>query len=363
MFSFQEFVVPAFAVLGVFSIVVVVHELGHFLVCKWLGVRVEKFSIGFGKEIFGWDWKGTRWSVAVLPLGGFVKPAGEDPEESSGAPDEYFAQKWYSRISIALAGPVMNYLLAFLVFFFLLFFWGMEQPSKEPVIGSLVPNFPAQAAGLEPGDRILEINGKPIAQWEEMAKEIHAYPEIPIDIVYKRKTEQQELVSRIALVPKKDPQRGIGLIGISPKIEMARQGLAKSAEFSARQIYFYSALTLKFLGTALKSAVVERKKPDIELAGPIGIGHIIAKVTREGIKSILFLIAILSLSLGLFNLFPIPLLDGGHVFLYFLEGIMGKPLNKNAVRAAHIAGASLLIFIFLFATFQDISRLKTDIFK
>lgn len=359
----SEFVVSALAVLVVFSLVVVIHEFGHFIVCRWFGVRVKKFSIGFGKELLGWDWKGTRWSVAILPLGGFVKPAGEEPEESAGAPDEYFTQKWYRRIFVALAGPVMNYLLAFTVFFWLLFFWGMEQPSREPVIGHLAPELPAQAAGLKVGDRILEINGKPIQLWEEMAKEIHAHPEKPIDIIYKRKAESGESIARIALVPKRDPQRGIGLIGISPEIVMVKQGLIKSAELAGRQLYYYSVLTLKFLATALKNAVMERKKPEIELAGPIGIVHLIAKVTHEGLRALLFLIAILSLSLGLFNLFPIPILDGGHVFLYLLEGMVGKPLNKNAVRIAHIAGASFLIFIFLFATFQDISRLKTELFK
>ena len=142
------------AVLFVFSTVVVIHELGHFLVCRWLGVRVETFAIGFGKEIFGIDWKGTRWSFCILPLGGYVKPAGEELDESTGAADEFFGQSWYRRIAIAVAGPTMNYVLAFFCFFWLMFYWGEPQPSNEPVIGEVVSGYPAQVAGFQKGDQI-----------------------------------------------------------------------------------------------------------------------------------------------------------------------------------------------------------------
>jgi regulator of sigma E protease len=178
--------IAALAVVLVFSIVVVIHELGHFLVCRWLGVRVETFAVGFGKELIGFNWKGTRWSFCLLPLGGYVKPAGEELESSSGAPDEFFGQSWYRRIAIALAGPVMNYLLAFVCFFFLVFFWGQARPSTEPIIGETVAGFPAQAAGLMKGDRILAIDGKGVSSWEDAAKEIHSHPEQPIDIHVQR---------------------------------------------------------------------------------------------------------------------------------------------------------------------------------
>lgn len=351
------------AVLVVFTVVVVIHELGHFLVCRWLGVRVEKFAIGFGKELFGFEWKKTRWAICILPLGGYVKPAGEEIEESSGARDEFFGQSWYRRIAIALAGPTMNYLLAFVCFFWLMFYWGEAQPSKEPVIGEVIAEFPAQAAGLQKGDRILAINGKQIRAWEDAAQEIHSHPEKPIDILFQRKTDATASEKLIALVPKKDAQRGIGLIGISPAIEMKSLGFTKSCASAYQQIVYYSVLTVKVLGTALKDSIVHRKKPDLELAGPIGIVHIIAKVVDEGFRMMVFLVAMISLSLGLFNFFPIPLLDGGHVFLYLLEGLFRRPLNKTAVRTANIIGATFLIAIFLFATTQDISRLRADFWK
>ena len=344
--------IAALAVILVFSIVVVIHELGHFLVCRALGVRVETFAIGFGKELVGLDWKGTRWSICLLPLGGYVKPAGEEIEESSGAPDEFFGQSWYRRIAIALAGPVMNYVLAFLCFFLLMFFWGQANPSAEPVIGETVAGYPAQAAGLLKGDRILAVDGKSVSSWEDAAKEIHGHPEQPIDIRVRRASAAGEEEKIVAIVPKKDPQRGVGLIGISPVINMVPQTFQESWKEAGRQTWFWTRTTLVYL----RDAIVQRRKP--ELAGPLGIVTIVAKVSKEGFQEMVGLIALISLSLGLFNFFPIPLLDGGHVFLYLIEGIIRRPLNQKAVRVANLVGATLLLAVFLFATSQDISRLN-----
>ncbi len=340
------------AVVLVFSVVVVIHELGHFLVCRYYGVRVEKFAIGFGKEIVGFNWKGTRWSFCLLPLGGYVKPAGEEIEESSGAPDEFFGQNWQHRSAIALAGPVMNYILAFVCFFSLVFFWGQAETSNQPVIGEVIAGFPAEASGFAKGDHMVAINGKEINSWEDAAKLIHTHPGQTIDIRFKRIVNNQSIEKIVAVIPKKDPQREVGVIGISPMVEMVPQGFFKSLSSAGHQTYFWTYLTLKYLG----DAIVQRKKP--ELAGPIGIVTIIAKVSKEGFQEILGLVALISLSLGLFNFFPIPLLDGGHVFLYLIEGIMRKPLNKKMVRAANMVGATLLITIFIYATSQDLSRLK-----
>ncbi len=347
----------AITVILVFSLVVVIHELGHFLVCRAVGVRVEKFAVGFGKELFGFEWKGTRWSFCLLPLGGYVKPAGEEIEESSGAPDEFFGQPWYNRIAIALAGPVMNYLLAILCFFALMFFWGQSKPSNAPVIGEVVAGFPAYAAGLEKDDKILAINGIRVATWEEAAKEIHANPDRPIDMQFERAAEGGTVVKSVAVVPKKDEQRNVGLIGISPTFENERQGFFESWVTAWDQTVFWTILTLKYLG----EAIVQQKKP--ELAGPIGIVSIVAKVARQGFQELLGLVALISLSLGLFNFFPIPLLDGGHVMLYLLEGIFRKPLNKKFIRTANIVGATFLLAVFLFATTQDITRLKAEFWK
>lgn len=351
------------AVLFVFTTVVVIHELGHLLVCRWLGVRVEKFAVGFGKEIFGFDWKDIRWSFCILPLGGYVKPAGEEVDDNTGAPDEFFGQNWYRRIAIAIAGPVMNYLLAFVCFFWLMFHWGQPEPSKEPLIGEVVAGYPAQVAGFQKGDRLLAVNGRAVNSWDEAAAEIHRSPGKTIDIKYSHKTQFGEEQKIVALVPKKDPREGKGLIGISPSIVMNPLPFKESARIAYGQCVDLSIMTVKYLGNALKRAVVLRAKPDLELAGPIGIVSVIANVVKEGAQAMVSLIAIISLNLGLFNLFPIPLLDGGHIFLYLLEGLNRKPLNKKAVRTANIVGATFLIMIFLFATTQDLTRLKSTFWK
>jgi len=356
-------VLTTLAVLLVFTTVVVIHELGHLLVCLWLGVRVERFAVGFGKEIFGFNWKNIRWSFCILPLGGYVKPAGEEAENNSGAPDEYFGQSWYRRIAIALAGPVMNYILAFACFFWVMFYWGEPRPNNKPVIGEVVSGYPAQIAGFKKGDRIVGVNGNRVQTWEEMAALIHKNPEQALDITYIRESDPLEEEHITALVPKRDPQNNRGLIGISPSIEMHSLGFKASLLSAKNQTIDLSVLTLRYLGNAIKKAIVQREKPDIELAGPIGIVKVIANVAHEGAQALVSLIAIISLNLGLFNLFPIPLLDGGHVFLYLLEGLNRKPLNKKAVQVANIAGATFLIMIFLFATTQDIFRLKSSFWK
>jgi len=319
--------------------------------------------LGFGKEIFGFDWKGIRWSFCLLPLGGYVKPAGEDADDNTGAPDEFFGQNWYRRIAIALAGPVMNYILAFACFFWIMFYWGEPKPLNEPVIGEVVAGYPAQVAGFKKGDKILAVNGIRVETWDETAALIHGSPEIAIDIKYLRTDATGEEEKITALVPKKDPRDNRGLIGISPSIKMNPLGFKASLVSAKDQTIGLSVLTLRYLGGAFKNAVIQRSKPDIELAGPIGIVQVIANVMKEGAHAMVSLIAIISLNLGLFNLFPIPLLDGGHVFLYLLEGINRKPLNKKAVRIANIAGATFLIMIFLFATTQDITRLKSSFWK
>ena len=347
----------ALIVVFVFSTVVVIHELGHFLVCKALGVRVEQFAVGFGKEIVGFMWKGTRWSFCLLPLGGYVKPAGEEIENTTGAPDEFFGQPWYGRIAIAVAGPIMNYILAFSCFFLLLFAWGQPAPSNDPVIGEIVAGYPAQASGLIKGDRIVAINGTQVNTWQEASDLIHSNPEKPIDMKIKRNIDQVEVEKIVAIVPKKDQQREVGLIGISPDIKMESQNLKESVKKAGDQTVFWTTLTLKYLA----DSIIHRKKP--ELAGPIGIVSIVAKVSKQGLPELISLIALISLSLGLFNFFPIPLLDGGHIFLYLLEGILRRPLNKSTVRTANIIGATLLLSVFLFATTQDLARLKMQFWK
>ena len=198
------------------GIVVVIHEWGHFLVARRLGVRVERFTVGFGPEIFGWTRGDTRYAVCVVPLGGMVKMAGEFLDEHTQKPDEFFSQPWYGRAVIALAGPVMNYLLAFVLFAFVAFAWGTLQPSVQPVIGDLVVGLPAAEAHLQVGDQIRSINGIAVTSWEQMAKLIHERPDQPLRVNVERPRDNGRVpkVLHVSLTPRRDPQHGMGLIGI-----------------------------------------------------------------------------------------------------------------------------------------------------
>ena len=207
---------------------VVIHEMGHLLVARWLGVRVERFTVGFGPELFGWTSKKTniRYSVCIVPLGGMVKMAGEFQDERSNKPDEFFSQPWYRRNLIALAGPVMNYALAFALFALVAGVWGILQPSTQPIVGDVIPGLPAAAAKLQENDRVLTINGKSVGTWEEMAATFIRTPGKGNGSGCGTSQARWPAPGKLhlALTPKRDPQQGIGLIGIMPKVDKMKPG-------------------------------------------------------------------------------------------------------------------------------------------
>lgn len=355
-----EFVIRLAITILCLGFVVLVHEWGHFLVARRLGVRVERFTIGFGKEIFGWTRGDTRYAVCVLPLGGMVKMAGEFPEEGGTKKDEFFGQPWYGRATIALAGPVMNYVLAFVLFVVVAWGWGTLKPSKEPVIGDMVLGLPAANAKLEIGDRVRSINGKAVATWEEMAAIIHDMPDkkVTLDIERAGEAGKPAKTLKVNLVPQKDKQRGMGLIGVMPKVEKVKLTLGGSMQSAVRDIKMWTLQPLQYIGQKIRS--MEGPK---ELSGPLGIAHMMTKATKEGTAYVIYLIAIISTGLGLFNLFPIPVLDGGHVFLYVIEGIIRRPLSKKALGVANALGFALIMTIFLYASYQDIMRWRLGLMK
>lgn len=348
----MSFLLGALGVVVAFGIVIFVHEFGHFIVAKKTGVRVDRFSFGLGPELWGFQWGETRYCIAWIPLGGEVRMAGEmEPGADPGAvrdSRDFYAKPWYRRIPIVLAGPAMNYVLAYVVFSFVFLLWGQPKPSTEPVVGDLVDSYPAKTAGLLSGDRILSVNGEPVAAWTDVAERIHKSPETPVALVVRRGGEERsfEVV----------PVRGSGnqgLIGISPSVLLTPLPLGAALQAGGQQTVYWTVHTLSYL----KDKVVNREKPD--LAGPIGIASVISKSTRSGIQDYLFLIALISLGIGLFNLFPIPMLDGGHFMFFLWEGITRRPVSRRAAQVANVAGLSVLLGILLFATVSDVQRLRT----
>ncbi|MCG2725852.1 MAG: RIP metalloprotease RseP [Elusimicrobia bacterium] len=342
-------IISIIGVLLTFGAVIFLHELGHFIVCKLSKIKVEAFSFGFGPELKGYTKGDTRYSLRAIPLGGYVKPAGENIEELSGAPDEYFSKPWYIRLSVVLAGPLMNYILAFVLFTSVVLMTGQPIASEKAVIGEVIASYPAEAAGIKEGDKIISVNGIKTNTWEEMAGLIHKNVEKEISISYERKGA----IANVKLTTKKDPTGKMGLIGVSPGISYASISFIKSVKIGAHQCYYWTAFTVN----TLASNLYYRQKPDI--AGPIGIVDIIGKAAHSGLPNFVFLVGLISVAIGFFNLLPIPLLDGGHAVLYIFEGITKKKVTIKVMKVVNSLGIAFLIFILLFATYSDVKRLRT----
>lgn len=336
------------AVILTFGLVIFLHEAGHFLVARKFGVRVERFAFGFGPELVGFTQGETRFSICAIPLGGFVKFAGESLEDTTGHPDEYFSRSPWQRLMIVAAGPAMNYVLAFVMFFGVVYFKGMPEPSAAPVIGELVENYPAAQAGLEKGDRILKVTGVDIDKWTDMAKLIHRYPGQEIKVTFAREGG----VRSLKIVPRLDSVSGRGLIGIMPEMNYTRLGLLGSAKEGVHQCWYWTAYTIK----TLAEKISKREKPD--LAGPVGIVQMVSRAAHSGIEDFIFLIGLISVAIGFFNLLPIPLLDGGHAVLYLWEGISRRKLTLKVIAYVNSVGLVFLLSLLVFATYNDILRIR-----
>jgi regulator of sigma E protease len=349
----MAFIVGAVGVIVAFGLVIFVHEFGHFIVAKKSGVKVERFSFGLGPELFGIQWGETRYCLACIPLGGEVRMTGEtEPAEGvpEGAPIDprgFFSRPWYARIPIVVAGPAMNYLLSFVLFSFIALAWGVPRATTEPVIGELADGFPAAAAGLKSGDRFLSINGAPVTEWKPMAEVIHKSPGRAMVLEVRR----GDSTLTVRLTPRNEDGRG--LIGVTPAVVQERLKPLAAFAKGAEQCWAWSRMTLTYLA----ERIARREKP--ELSGPVGIASVVARAARSGPADYLFLVALISVGIGLFNLFPIPMLDGGHLAFFLWEGVFGRPLGRRWAQAANMAGMAALLAIFVFATLGDIRRLRT----
>ncbi|MFI5346820.1 MAG: RIP metalloprotease RseP [Elusimicrobiota bacterium] len=332
------------------GLVIFLHESGHFIACRRLGVRVEKFAFGFGPELLGFTGStGTRFSVNAIPFGGFVKPAGEEPTaDSAPLPDEYFGQSWNRRLIIVYAGPAMNYVLAFALFTGLYWVKGLPEASKESVIGNMVMGYPADKAGLQIGDKVTAFDGRALTGWEDLASSIHRSPDHEIDLTVQRGDKTLD----VKVTPKKDDDKGV--IGIMPKAEYKPVGLFGAMGESAHLCWIQSKQTV----TTIAGKLWKRERPD--LAGPVGIFQMVSRAARAGWEEFIFLIGFISVAIGFFNLLPLPLLDGGHGAFYFWEGIAGKRLSSEVMEKANTVGLAFLMSLLLFATYNDVLRIRTE---
>lgn len=340
------------AVAVMFGFVIMIHELGHFIAAKKLKVRVLDFAFGFGPPIFSRVKNGTKYSVRPFPFGGFVKMAGEEIDEIGGAPDELFSKKWYERILIVAAGPVMNYISAFIIFLFVIAFWGVQY--QRPVIRFVEKNMPAFVSGLKAGDEIVAIDGKTLEDARKVSETVKSSEGRELLFSVKR----GEKILDVKITPEYDKKNKIARIGISYDMASApvtiKVGFIRAVKEAFGQIVFYTVMPLKYL--YMKLILFEAPA---EVSGPVGIIQAAYFMAKLGPKTFLTFIAIVSVALGMCNLFPIPIVDGGHIMFFLFEGIFGKPVNKKVMQLSNSVGVAFLITLALYATYQDIKRTRS----
>lgn len=359
MFDFlPEFLRTPVAFIVVLGVLVFIHELGHYLAARWVGVHVEAFSIGFGQPLATWkDRQGTDWRLAWIPLGGYVKLHGQERPEDLDAealarriPGRTFHEKpVWARALVVVAGPLANFVLAVLLF--TLLFLAAGRPVVAPVVNEVVAHSAAAAAGLKPGDRIVAIAGRPVHQFEELQRVIVANPGHPVSLTVRR--DGADLAVQVTPQPHDSGGHTIGLLGVrGGATEFLTVPVWQALPLGAERTWEVTAQT--FAG--VWSMLTVRTGTE-DLGGPLRIAQISGEVAQHGLASLVSLIAVLSVNLGLINLFPIPILDGGHLVFFFFEALRGRPLPPRAQEYGLKAGFALLVGLFVFATWNDLGHL------
>lgn len=354
--SVIQYLVPFLLVL---SVVVFVHEFGHYWVARRNGVRIEVFSIGFGPELFGRnDRHGTRWKFSAIPLGGYVKMLGDADATSATAdpahardPDSFPSKNVWQRMAIVVAGPLANFVFAIAALTIL--FAAVGRPFTPPDVGSVQPDSPAAAAGLLPGDRITAVDGSPLESFEQLQASVFDSEGRPMLLTVARGGEIVELSVTPSIQSDTDrfgTQREIYRIGVSrPGVEYRRSNPV-FALFEA------TAETGRMIGGTLQALgeMIVGKRGTQELGGPLRIAQMSGEIAQDGFVPALWFTAVLSINLGLINLFPIPMLDGGHLAMYGIEAVRGRPLNERSQEIAFRFGLAMVLSLMLFATWNDV---------
>ena len=338
----------------ILSILILVHELGHYIWAKALKIRVEKFSLGFGPKLLSKKFGETEYMLCAIPFGGFIKMAGDNAEEIKGKSDEFLSRSPGQRAGVIFAGPFSNYLLAFLCLW-MVFYLGY--PRFTATIGELVPGMPAEMAHVQVGDKIIEIDGAKVQFWEDVSRAIHSKKEQPIHFKLLRKTEEFEVVLT-PQVKKVDTILGkkteVGLVGIKPSddIVLVRYGLWEALVRGTRSLIDMTLTTV----LAICYIIVGTMSFRDSVTGPLGIFFITSNAAKVGFSAVLHVIGILSMSLAVFNLLPLPILDGGHIFFAGLEKIRKKPLNQRTEEIINNIGLTFLIILAVFIFCNDLIR-------
>lgn len=374
------------AAIFVFGLLVLVHELGHFMVAKLTGMRVDEFAIGFGPKLWSRKYGETLYAIRAVPLGGFNRIAGMDyeiiermgneaeekaddggresgwrryipsvnrenvvmvPDDEGAGERAYFRRPIWARMLMVLAGSFMNFILPLFIFFGIFYFSGVATPSPEPVIGAVMAEKPAAMAGLMKGDRILTIDGSEVTKWDDISRSIQGAEGKPFKLTYQRDGE----VRSTTLIPEEEPDSKRVIIGITSSADIHQPGILEAAGLAAQKVFF---VLMAMVGALVQ--LVQGSVGAEALSGPVGIVQMTGEVANQGILPLLNFAAFLSLNLGLINLLPVPALDGGHFVMLVLEALRGRPLGPKAMYYIQAAGVTLLVSLMIFTTFNDLMK-------
>jgi regulator of sigma E protease len=360
--------------LFVLTIVVFFHELGHFLIARWAGVKVLTFSLGFGPELAGFnDRHGTRWKISAVPLGGYVKFFGDDSEAStpsfdalSGMTDDEKAGSFHhkkvgARAAIVAAGPIANFVLAIVIFTCLFTFFG--KPITSARVDKVEANSAAAAAGFQVGDIVTDIDGAKIETFSDMQRIVATRAGEHLTFTVKRGEDTVQLQGTPELREVKDPFGNAhrqGVLGITRQTAAGdavteRVGPATALWLGVKETWFVIDQTLSYIGR-----IFTGREPADQVGGPLRIAQISGQVATIGLAALIHLAAVLSISIGLLNLFPVPLLDGGHLLFYGVEAVRGRPLSERAQEMGFRIGLGLVLMLMVFATYNDILHLAAS---
>jgi regulator of sigma E protease len=343
--------------MGAIGILIVVHEFGHFIVAKTSGVGVLKFSVGFGPKLFGRRVGDTEYVVSAIPFGGFVKMVGEDPEaEEPVDPRISFSdQPLWKRIAIVTAGPAFNLLFAFLMFTLIFLAYGEPVPSSDARVGGVEEGMPAAAAGVQSGDLVMAIDGEPVENWLAMAEKIRGSGGREVEVTVRRGEE----TLKVRLTPQASPVNDLYgeevdrayRIGIAQAFDRQPVGPFQSISLGAQQTYFVAKTLVISVARMVQGRISSK-----EIGGPILIVQAAAQQAQAGMESLARFLAFISINLGVLNLLPIPILDGGHLLFFAIEAVMRRPLNARHRLIAQQVGFAILLCLMLFAVYNDITR-------
>jgi regulator of sigma E protease len=351
-----------FAFIIVLGLLIFVHEFGHFLVAKACGVRVLKFSLGFGPRLVGKKIGETEYLISALPLGGYVKMLGENPDEQQLSPEERqasFSHKAvWQRFLVVFSGPAFNFLFTIALFWLIFLTVGVPYPVDSGVIGQVKADSPAAQAGLQPGDRIVAINGGKVVAWQDVLNGVKASDGKPVAIVIQRDNAERvmtvtPLIDSVKNIYGEEVEKRY-MIGIvkDDEIRLERVGPIQALTDAWLQSWMYVEMTVTGFVKIVQNII-----PASELGGPILIAQIAGQQMERGWMSLLYFMGLLSVNLAVLNLLPVPVLDGGHLFFLIIEGIRRKPLAERAQMIAQQIGLALLGTLMVFVFYNDIVRL------